>query len=191
MHFMGQQAISRPTRGTGRILITFSLVIWFIHFYNVPIQNLDFNGITLPQELSYVAIQWVVMLFALASHATNWYGDHLAWKGWNIEDKVTASAGFGPDTALVTRLDSILRIVREKAGDNSEDSVAMITDRLAEIKYDALKLNSYAWWYVYIWHLVIPVVFSIVALCWPEHYSIGSEAQIQACTTHDDQNILR
>ena len=166
MHFMGQQAISRPTRGTGRILITFSLAIWFINFYNVPMQDLELNGVKLPQDSSYFVIQWVVMLFVLISHIINWYGDHVARKGWNIADKVTSTAGFGSDTALVTRLDSIIRIVKDGAGDKSEDSVAIIIDRLDEIKYDALKLNSYAWWYVYIWHLVIPVVFSIVALCW-------------------------
>ena len=164
MHFMGQQAISRPTRSTGRILITLSLTIWFINFYNVPIQNLELNAVKLPQDSSYFVIQWVVMSFVLVSHIINWYGDHVARKGWNIVDKVTSTAGFGSDTALVTRLDSIIKIVKEKAGDKSEDSIAIIIDRLDEIKNDALRLNSYAWWYVNIWHLVIPVVFSIAAM---------------------------
>ena len=35
MHFMGQEAISRPTRGTGRILVSLAIVIWAAKFYDI------------------------------------------------------------------------------------------------------------------------------------------------------------
>ena len=165
MHFMGLEAISRPTRSTGRILVSLSFAIWFIKFYDLPIEDFNFNGISFPQDSSYFAIQLVVMLFVLISHIINWYGDHVARKGWNISDKVTLSAGFGTDTSIVSRLDSIIRIVKEKAGNESESSI--IIDRLNEIKRETLGLDSFAWWYIYVWHLLIPVVICIMALFWP------------------------
>ena len=93
MHFMGQEAISRPTRGAGRILIDLSFVIWFAKHYDVSFQELEFNGITLPAaEDGHVFVQWLVMVVLIASHVMNWWGDRVSYKGWNTRERVTGLA---------------------------------------------------------------------------------------------------
>ena len=164
MHFMGQEAISRPTRGTGRILVSLSFVIWFAKFYDVSFQEFEFNGVTLPAaEDGYVFVQRLVMGVLIASHVMNWWGDHVSYTGWNIRDKVTAGAGFGSATRLVSRLDSVLRTVKEKAGDQSEENIAL--EMLKEIRSEVIRLNSFAGLYIWSW-LFVPVVCSFVALLW-------------------------
>lgn len=165
MHFMGQQAISRPTRATGRMLISFAFAIWFVKYYGVPVINLNFNGLTLPPDKKYALVQWIVMLPILAAHLVNWLGDRIAYKGWNIREKITSTAGFGTDTALVSRLDSILRIVKEKIGQQSEEHIAI--RRLEEIRHEVIRLNSFAGLYIYCWNLLIPIGCCFTALFWP------------------------
>ncbi len=172
MHFMGQQAISRPTRGTSRILLSLSFAIFFIKFYGVQLENLNFYGVRLPPDLEYLTAQVVIMLFILTSHVVNWFGDHISYQGWNIEAKVTTAAGFGSDTALVTRLDSVIRIVKEKIGNEQEHNI--ILERLDEIRCSVLKVNSYAWWYIYFWHLFVPIVASITAVFWSGSFPLMS-----------------
>ena len=165
MHFMGQQAISRPTRGSGRNLVSLSFVVWFVKFYGTSVKNLSISGVELvdPSQ-DYDLVQWVVMLLLLAHHVVNWYGDVVSYKGWNIiSDKVTSAAGFGSDTGLVSRLDSVLKIVKEKIGNESEQGIIPV--RLDEIKNGVVRLNSFAFWYIVIW-LGIPVVCCFVALFW-------------------------
>ena len=164
MRFMGQEAVSRPTRGTGRILVSLAFVIWFTKFYDIPLQELEVNGIGLPPaDDGYVIVQWLATALLVGSHLMNWWGDHVAYKGWNIRDKVTAAAGFGSATALVTRLDSVLRTVKEKAGDQSEESIAI--DMLREIRSEVIRLNTFAGMYIRSW-LVVPVGCSVLALLW-------------------------
>ena len=165
MHFMGQQVISRPTRGSGRNLVSLSFVVWFVKFYGAPIKNLVISGVELvdPSQ-DYDPVLWVGMLLLLVHHVMNWYGDVVSYKGWNIiSDKVTSTAGFGSDTGLVSRLDSVLQIVKEKIGNKSEQDIIPV--RLDEIKNGIVRLNSFAFWYIVIW-LGVPVAGCFIALFW-------------------------
>lgn len=164
MHFMGQSAISRPTRATGRLLVSVSLGIIFVKLYDIPIENINFYEITLPKDAELFYIEIIVVCFILASHLINWYGDLVSYRGWNISDKITSTAGFGTDTGLISRLESILRIVKEKVGNESENHI--VVNRLEEMRSDAVRINSIAWWYIYIWHLAVPVVVCAFALAW-------------------------
>ena len=130
--------------------------------------HLTIYGVTLPADGNYKLAVWTLANLLFLGHLSNWYGDRVSYKGWNIRDKVTSTAGFGSDTALVTRLDSILQVIQEKVGDSSEEHLAI--QRLEEIKTDVIKLNSYAFWYVYGWNLVAPMVLCFGALLW---YSMG------------------
>ena len=164
MHYMGQEAISRPTRGTGRILVSLSFVIWFAKFYDVSFQDLEINGVTLPTANDgYVFVQWLIMVVLVASHFMNWWGDRVSYRGWNIRDKVTATAGFGTATALESRLASVLRTVEDKAGNQSEEYIAI--NMLKEIRTEVIRLNSFAGLYIWSW-LVVPVLCCLVALLW-------------------------
>ena len=111
------------------------------------------------------------MLPLLIYHLMNWWGDRRAYKGWNVREKVTSVAGFGTDTALVTRLDSILRIVKEKIGTDSKSAIK----RLEEIKTEVCRLNTFACWYVWIWG-VFPVVCCCIALFWCYSPAVPSAA---------------
>ena len=64
---------------------------------------------------------------------------------------------------LVSRLDSVLRTVKEKAGDQSEDNIAI--EMLKEIRSEVIRLNSFAGLYIWSW-LFVPIVCSFVALLW-------------------------
>ena len=165
MHFMGQDAISRPTRGSGRTLVSLSFVVWFVKFYGASIENIVISGVSLPDSSnSYVLVQWIVMLPMLIYHLLNWWGDRSAYKGWNVREKVTSVAGFGPDTALVTRLDSILRIVKQNVGNSRE--IHIVIERLEEIKTEVCRLNKLACLYIWIW-VVFPFSCCWIALLWP------------------------
>ena len=164
MHFMGQQAISRSTRGTGRVLIGFSIATWFVKFYDIPMQDLNVYGVQVGEISNHIVFHMVLASFLMVGHVLNWYGDHLAYKRWNIADKVTLQAGFGTATALVTKLDSVLRTVEEKTGNDSERRIAL--DMLKEIRSEVISLNSFAWLCVYVWHLVVPVAACVVSFAY-------------------------
>lgn len=169
MHFMSQDAISRSTRVTARALMALALVIFFVKYYSVSIEgHLTVYGVTLTSDVNYRFALWTFASLLFLGHVSNWYGDYVSYKGWNIREKVTSKAGFGSDTALVTRLDSVLQIVQEKVANGSEKHIAI--QRLEEIKTEVIKLNSYAGWYVYGWNLVAPMVCCFGSLFW---YSLG------------------
>ena len=63
----------------------------------------------------------------------------------------------------MSRLDSVLRTVNEKAGDRSEENIAL--EMLKEIRSEVIRLNTFAGAYIWSW-LLVPVVCSIAALVW-------------------------
>lgn len=165
MRFMSQDAISRPTRVTARALMSFALLIAFIKYYGVDIPNqLNIYGVTLPSDQNYHIVVWIVAIFLVLGHLSNWYGDRVSYKGWNIKDKLTATAGFGSSVALMTKLDSVLKVVKEKVGQESEKQI--MNAHLDEIKTDVIRLNSYAGWYIYGWNLIVPVTLCVGTLIW-------------------------
>ena len=169
---MGQQAISRPTRNSSRILITFSLAIWFINFYDVSFFHFKFYEITFSPDLNYCIFQYILMGFILLNHIINWTGDLLSFKGWNTEEKVTMKAGFGSATSVVSRLDSILINIEEKINNQHEDYLKQIYKQLKEIKNDIKKIYSFAILYIWGWYLIVPLAFFLIALIWPGKCSL-------------------
>ena len=138
--------------------------LWFVKYHGVSISDLNINGVSLPAGEDYGLVQWIVAVPIMLGHAINWYGDKLAYQRWNISDKVTSKAGFGSDTGLVSRLDSVLAIVREKTGSESEQHIAVT--RLEEIRSDVIRLNTFSGWYIYLWNLAAPLGCSLTALFW-------------------------
>ena len=165
MHYFGQDAISRPTRRSARTLVSLSLVFWLIGFYTVPVEQLVISGISLPgAKEALSALRWVVLLFSFADHLMNWFADLLSYKAWNVRDKLTSRAGFGTDTGLMNKLESVILIVNEKMPDPSSSAERKIAlSRLEEIKTEVWRLNSYAAWYLAVW-IGAPALCCVVAL---------------------------
>ena len=164
MHFVGQDAISRPTRGSGRTLVSLSFVVWFVKFSDAPIENLVISGVKLlGSSQAYGFVQWLVLLTLLMYHLMNWSGDWQSYKGWNVRDKITMTAGFGPDASLVSKLEKTLHIVRENTRHNPEAEKAI--ERLDEIRNEVCRFNSFACWYILVW-AVIPGLCCAIALFW-------------------------
>lgn len=160
MHFVGQDVISRATRGSGRTLVALSFVVWFVKFSEAPIENLVISGVTLPgSSHGYGFLQWIVLPLMLTYHFMNWWGDRYACKGWNDRNKVTDTAAFGAATRLMTLLESVLNIVKENPGSPQ----ALM--RLKEINTGVRDLHKFAQWYIWIW-ILFPTVCCIVALLW-------------------------
>ena len=121
-------------------------------------------GVTLPDANdNYDLLQWLVMCLLLASHAMNWCGDRVAYRGWNTSEKVTwSSSPMGPDAGLVTKLGNVLRIVEQNSGGQENRT---IINRLDEIRNEVVRLSTFAGWYVWSW-FVVPFACSFVALLW-------------------------
>ena len=166
MHFMGQQAISRATRATRRLLISLSFVVWFIRFYDVSIDNLEFYNIKLPTgNNSYYCLQQFFLIYSLLNHFGSWFGDYISYKSWNVVPRLTSTAGFGSDRDFTTKLDSVIKVVEEKIGTSSEHEIML--NRFRDIKKEIVNLNSYAGLYIWVWHLFVPIIVCLTALLWP------------------------
>lgn len=166
VHFLGQEAITRPTRGSGRTLVSLSFVVWFVKFSDAPIENLVISGVQILEssEATYGFVHWVVLLALLAYHIVNWFGDWQSYKGWNVRDKITMTAGFGPDAALVSKIEKTLHIVRNNIGSKGKEG-EIVLQRLDEIKNEVCRLNSFACWYIWLWG-VVPFLCCAIALGW-------------------------
>ena len=165
MHLAGQDVISRATRASGKTLVSLSFVVWFVKFVDAPIGDAVISGVSLPESNNgYGFVQWVVMIPLLLHHVMNWWGDRLSYRGWNDPTKITLSAGFGSATGLMTRLDAVLRTVKEKFGQsNGEESIAI--HHLREINTQVRLLSTFAGLYILLW-IGFPVVCCGISLLW-------------------------
>ncbi len=170
MRLVSQQAISRTTRGSGRTLVSLSFVVWFVKFYDAPIEDIVISGVGLSDSSrGYALVQWIVLVPLLAYHVLNWFGDWLSYRAWNDPTKVTATSGFGSATGLMSRLDSVLRTVQEKIidGGNNTQEQRIAVDMLKEISSQVRLLGSFVGLYLLIWFL-FPVACSAIALFWSD-----------------------
>ena len=164
MHYFGQEAISRPTRRSARALVLLSFVVWIVSVYKLPIEDFAISGVALTgTDTAFAALRWVVLLFLLADHTMNCCSDVLAYKAWNVRDKLTATAGFGSDTGLMNKLDAVIQTVKEKMSSTSSDEREIALERLNEIRTELWRLNNFAAWYLGAW-ILIPTLCCIVAL---------------------------
>lgn len=177
MHFKGKTLISRPTTASARAVWAASLVKVFVVFFEVNIKEFSIAGI----PLGTADLNWpvnVLLAFLILAHWLNCAGDVLSFKNWNTTEMLSAK-GESPtlDQKLISRLDSVLRIV-EEAGKRaktigerdpfgSKETVEIIErceKSLIDIRSSVGQLNGFAAFYLYIWTIGAPSVCALIAL---------------------------
>ena len=100
MHYLGKELISRNTYVSNRSLITVATVTVFSYHYELPLADLDFFGMSLP-EANINSITLIFLIFLTINYYLSYFGDFISFTGWNVKPEIG-------DVSLSSKLDDML-----------------------------------------------------------------------------------
>ena len=109
----------------------------------------------------------------ILAHSVQWSGDRLSYSSWNIEGRKIGLPRWGSTAKprlhgfvydLEQKLDKLQgHDVDADVGHDETDLSKFISD-LKDLDGSLIAFGSYAFFYVYIWHFVVPVCFALFAV---------------------------
>lgn len=166
MNFHGQEAISGPTRATGRTVLFFALLLGLAGLGWIDVADTSLLGLKIEPDKFVPLLQLLCVLSVLA-HVVQWYGDYVSYRGWNVTGKMPGAGRW--DAPAETKLRDLTdKITVLPEGDLDIISVKERLDEIEnEINILGWNMNSFdcfAKFYVYVWHLVLPLTAAGVAI---------------------------
>ena len=174
MRLLGEQAISSPTRASGRSVLLISAILIMIQLDWANLDNLTVFEVGIAEGKAEEALRWFAY-FLIFAHLVQWFGDYVSYRNWNV---------FGAEAALMrdiggrkeqNKLTAILEDLHnfseahskgEKPVNSSSEQWGYLVDDLKRLNRSVNQFNSYALFYVWIWHLGLPISVGAVAIYW-------------------------
>ncbi|WP_299947963.1 hypothetical protein [uncultured Ruegeria sp.] len=170
MRLGGVDIISRATRSSMRVLLSLGVAILLVHYLEIDISEVTVLGIRLELNQTEGVIKSVLFI-VLVSHVVQWFGDFLSLRNWNVALKSTeVQILFGGRTTLVSKLEMYLKdwenlksIADEGKADVFEKQIELLSSETRKLRRFVLGDTIYAWFYVVLWSLVLPLGIGIWA----------------------------
>jgi hypothetical protein len=174
MKFLGDEAISAPTRTSARSVLLTAAILVMVQVDWVDLEELKVFEVRIAEGRAIAALQ-AFTAFLMAAHVVQWWGDYLSYRNWNTigsEIQQMASWGGRPDR---TKLDAVLRELVEMLQAAPENSSIM---KMSKEERDAVRTDlqvmarsvdvfgTYAWFYIWIWYGTLPILAGTLAIVW-------------------------
>lgn len=170
MNFAGIDAISRPTRAAARTLSGVALSTIVANWLSLDLNNFNVFGVQISaDELQSVAT--IFLMFLMVGFLVHWYGDYVSYRAWHeLLKQRQAESRFGGQNDLLPRLSLILNSIEDLLEKNELDEgsraeLKRINSNIGDLKSGISKHKNYALFYIYIWHLAVPIALAAYALC--------------------------
>lgn len=170
MRVSGHDAISERTEKSSRFVLTVAAIVLLVEFYKVPIGNLTFLGVNLPEALFKTAAS-AMMFYALINFILHWAFDVYAWNTWYENNKVetTDSGEITIAQYISIHLNRFTNNFNEQKSDEGKMNVAIkaakfLMDEIPDHNKRLWKIGFIAWIYIGGLHFLLPVGASVVAL---------------------------
>ncbi|MEM8824772.1 MAG: hypothetical protein AAGF30_14295 [Pseudomonadota bacterium] len=168
MNFLGEEAISRPTRATGRALLIFAFTLVIQKLGWIEVADTSVVGLRFAEDRLEVVLSILTAALTIA-HIVQWNGDRLSYSAWNIEGRRLGGPRWDAPSkthlsGLVYDLDSQLRDAGEENGHNLD--ITKLLQELRLLNQRVTSFRDYSFFFVYVWHMIVPVGAALIALCW-------------------------
>lgn len=177
MTFLGQAAITAPTRTTARALLVTAALLGMVRLGWVAVDGLTVFEATLAEGRAEAVLRWLVG-FLIAAHAVQWVGDFLSYRAWNV---LGAERARGRDIArrkyqsrLSAAVEDALHLVDAPTSGSeisvwSDDRRAHVREDLRTLSGSMARFSLYALFYVWLWYGALPVLAACAAIAWSLH----------------------
>ena len=158
MNFLGSEAISRPTRATGRAALFLALLLGLAGIGWIQAEQNSLIGITVSKDKFIQLLKLLCMLSCLA-HVVQWYSDYVSYCGWNVEGRLTADLHWVHNK---TKLDSFLEAV-SRLNEDKQDwpkvslNLSELCTQVDELNWSIRSFDRFAKFYIFGWHLLLPL----------------------------------
>lgn len=165
MNFHGQEAISSPTRATGRTVLFFALLLGLAGLGWIDVADTSLLGLKVQPD-KFIPMLQLICILSLIAHLVQWYGDHVSYQGWNVTGKLS---GIGRiEGASRTKLDDLSdpalgpgSLEAESEWDSRK--LDRWASRIEEMCWNMKSFDYFAKFYVYRWHLALPFAATVMA----------------------------
>jgi hypothetical protein len=168
MNYAGSQLLSRSTLATGRSLLLLSVGVVLSVKLEIDISGFKLVGIEFSEAQLNGALIWVVCILVI-SHIAHWVGDFASLGKWNssLSSKLAEST-WGGGGKMKGRLEFVIQnfeqAIDEKDSLHKKADIDWIKRVLEDLKRNSWWFEKYAVFYVVVWNLLLPVVFSGYAI---------------------------
>ncbi|WP_282129359.1 hypothetical protein [Roseobacter litoralis] len=164
MIFHGQQAISPPTRATGRTVLFFALLLGLARVGWIDVADTSLLGLKVEPE-KFVPLLQLLGVLAVVAHVVQWYGDFVSYRGWNVSGKQPADRFWNSHE---TKLEAISKLASDSETGGVEKQKLLkqndqIIREIAELRWSINSFGNFAKFYVFGWHLALPVAATVIA----------------------------
>ncbi len=166
MNFHGSEAISRSTRVTGRTVLLMSFLLVLATKGWISLAENTLLGIKLQEDI-FMPLLAALCVASIISHAVQWYGDYLSYKGWNIEGKLPGMprSSASSKNRLHDLGDTIARLASMDAdGATMSKEFEQLSKQVQDLDKSMIHFGLYAKFYVFGWHLGLPVGAACLSL---------------------------
>jgi len=157
VNFGGKPLMSRGTIASARALLILSISVILTAKLEVDTSSVEFLGISVKSNQLNEGLLYV-LLFLFASHVINWIGDIISLRKFNESLYDKDKGKLSDDGAdRITHLDWTLDNL------NKEDpNYENVYNELRALSDSQKWYKSYAGFYVFVWHFLVP----FIALTW-------------------------
>ncbi len=176
MHLQGKDLISLSTQKSSKALLSTAVIVILAKSFGVLPADLDLLGVRIDSSAVAGSIPIVVGLQTL-NHFVNWLGDLFSSASWNAKDRVNGLARLSAGAEILTRIEKVSEDVEEfvdfwknnvNFGSNNPErmleAIEMISKQMASMQPSVNKFNIYSFFFVYIWHLFLPISLAACSL---------------------------
>lgn len=171
MNFQGKEAISRPTRATGRTVLLFSFLLGLAGLGWIEVANNSLVGLKVKEE-NFISLLQLLCGLSIIAHVVQWYSDYISYCGWNVTGKMPGGSRW--DAPSETKLQDLIDEITVLP--EGEKDIVKLSDRLkeVEVKIEELRWNIknfdlFAKFYVFGWHLILPLGIAFIAFFIDRH----------------------
>lgn len=172
MNFQGKEAISRPTRATGRTVLFLALLLGLAGLGWIEVTQNPLFGLKIVSD-KFDPLLKLLCLLASIAHVVQWYGDFVSYRGWNVTGGLSGASRWGEasKTKLYDAIEEASKLT--DAGQEYQElhsKVDSLSSQLDELHWNMGNFSSFAKFYVYFWHLALPLSTVLVAFL-IDHYA--------------------
>lgn len=171
MNFKGEQAISRPTRATGRTVLIVSLTLFLFKLGWIETADASIVGLRFA-EGKFETIATGILGLALLAHLVQWTGDLFSYQAWNINGRKMGAPRWGTSKdqldGFFYDLEVSLNRIQDPTNEQENLDLTGLQRNLSLLTNSLSRYRRFMLFYFYIWHMAVPILAAVVTLAWPQ-----------------------
>ncbi|WP_421904333.1 hypothetical protein [Mameliella sp.] len=171
MNFQGKDAISRPTRTTGRGVLLLSFLLGLAGLGWIEIADNTLLGLSVKED-KFLPLLKLLCGLSVVAHLVQWFSDYISYRGWNVTGKMPGGSRFSApsETKLQDCVDGLADLLEKNREDQCLSSrLEKLEEQVKELRWDMRSFDIFSKFYVFGWHLCVPLGAAIVAFVVERH----------------------